>query len=169
MPTSEQLEIIQKVIARISSKHKFSYYEIEDIKQEAFIIACEALENYDSSRPLENFIARHISNRLKTLRRNKYFRQNTVEGTRHHSLNESKKALMDLVSLSDDSGEIKHDISYEVDFDKISTTEALNKVLDNLSPQMRSDFMKLANGVTVKFHKKEALFKKVREILNEDW
>ena len=42
---------------------------MDDIKQEAFMIAVEALEKYDESRPLENFLYISISNRLKNLLR----------------------------------------------------------------------------------------------------
>jgi len=174
MPTTEQLEVIQKVIDRIAAKYKFGYYEADDIRQESFLICLEALEKYDSSRPLENFIARHLSNRLKTLRRNKYYRQNVEEGTNHQKLNESKKNLMDLKSLNYDDEvdpEIFDNMSYEVDFDgMLSAKEALDKVMSELSPQMLNDFKRIANGVSVKHHKKAALYERVKEILNEeDW
>ena len=68
-PTQEQLEVIQRVIQRIAPKYKFAYFETDDIEQESYLICLEALENYDPSRPLENFIAKHLSNRLKTLSR----------------------------------------------------------------------------------------------------
>lgn len=172
MPTEEQLEVIKRVIDRVSGRYKFSYYTEEDIKQEAFILCLEALESYDSSRPLENFIAVHLSNRLKTLRRNKYHRQNLVEGTNHFKLNEAKRSLMDLKSISgpEETDQEFKEASYEIDFDgKLSSQEALEKVFEQLTPEMRKDFHRLVNGASVKNHRKTALYDRVKEILGEDW
>ena len=59
--TEEQvIATINKVAARYAHKFKFGYYEAEDIKQEAFIIAMEALDRYDETRPLENFLALRV-------------------------------------------------------------------------------------------------------------
>lgn len=80
---------------------------------------------------------------------------------------------MDLKSLNYDEDvdpEIFNNMSYEVDFDEVlSTKEALDKVMSELSPQMLNDFKRIANGVSVKHHKKAALYERVKEILNEDW
>ena len=173
-PTQEQLEIIQRVIQRIAPKYKFAYYETGDIEQESYLICLEALENYDPSRPLENFIAKHLSNRLKTLRRNKYYRQNIPEDNKSHAaLNENKKNLMDLKSFSsikEDSPDFLSLMYYHDDFDEtLSSSEAVNKVLDNLSPEMRNDFQRLANGVSIKHYRKKVLVDKIKEILGENW
>lgn len=165
-PTPDQLIIIERVINRVAPRYKFGYHQVDDIKQEAYLICLEALDRYDQSRPLENFIARHVSNRLKTLRRNKYFRQNVQERekSKHHQLNETKRNLVDLRSLEDVN------IGYMEDFgEKLSSLEALEILMDQLSPSMRNDFLRLANGVNIKFYRKHALFNKVKEILGEDW
>ncbi len=75
--TEEQiLEVIEKVVCRISKKYTFGYYAQDDIAQEARILALEAVNNgeYDESRSLENFLAVYIKNRLLNLKRNKYYR-----------------------------------------------------------------------------------------------
>ena len=156
------MQTIQTVIDRTANKYTFGYYELDDIKQESFIICLEAIQNYDNSRPLENFLARHLSNRLKTLRRDKYSRKDIVS-EKHEKLNEVKKSLMDL------KGSL-FDIAQEDDLiDILSTEEALDKVFESLSPSMRNDFIRIANGVSVQTVKKRKVFDKVKEILGEDW
>ena len=64
--TEEQvMKTIMLVVNRTASKYTFYGYDSDDIKQEAFIICMDALNRYDSKRPLENFLAVHLSNRLK--------------------------------------------------------------------------------------------------------
>ena len=160
--TDQQLETILQVIDRIAPKYTFGYYDVDDIKQEAYIICCEALEKYDESRPLENFLSKHLSRRLKTFIRNNYSRSN-VESKNHAKLNESKKNLMDLYSYDGD-------LSFTEDyFQSIPTQEALDIVMENLPPSMRNDFFRVANGVSIQTVKKQALFEKIRSILGEDW
>ena len=47
----EVLDKIELVINRIAPKYTFHGYDLNDIKQEAFIICYEALERYDQKRP----------------------------------------------------------------------------------------------------------------------
>ena len=162
-PTPQQQEIILKVIDRIAPKYTFSYYELDDIKQESFIICLEAVEKYDNSRPFENFISKHLSNRLKTLIRDKYSRSN-IESEKHEKLNQSKKNLMDLKSV-DGSYKIYEDDIIE----RMSTSEAIETLMRELPPSMRNNFYRLANGVSIQSSKKQALFDKIKEILGEDW
>ena len=162
-PTPQQQEIILKVIDRIAPKYTFSYYELDDIKQESFIICLEAVEKYDNSRPFENFISKHLSNRLKTLIRDKYSRSN-IESEKHEKLNQSKKNLMDLKSV-DGSYKIYEDDIIE----RMSTSEAIQTLMRELPPSMRNNFYRLANGVSIQSSKKQALFDKIKEILGEDW
>jgi len=162
-PTPEQIEIILKVVDRIAQKYTFGYYDVDDIKQESYIICCEALEKYDESRPFENFISKHLSNRLKTFIRDNYFRSST-QSAKHADLNDRKKRLVDLKSFD------FYNTSYEdAVFEKISTAEALEIVMSRLPPSMRNNFYKLANGVCISSAKKQALISKIKEILGEDW
>ena len=64
MTEQEVLIVIEKIANRYCHKFKFGYFTAEDIKQEAFIIAVDALDRYDERRPLENFLSAHVKNRL---------------------------------------------------------------------------------------------------------
>ena len=43
------MEIIDKVINRTAPKYTFGFYEVDDIKQESFIICLDAMKNYDNN------------------------------------------------------------------------------------------------------------------------
>lgn len=162
-PTNQQLQTIIKVIDRIAPRYTFGYYDVDDIKQESYIICMEGLSKYDNSRPFENFISKHLSNRLKTLIRDKYSRSN-IESPKHEKLNQNKKNLMDLKSSDGQFKIFEEDI-----IEKMSTNEAIDRIMQELSPSMRNNFYRLANGVSIQSSKKNALFNKIKEILGEDW
>ena len=62
------------------------------------------------------------------------------------------------------------DLSFTEDyFQSITTQEALDLVMENLTPSMRNDFFRVANGVSIQTVKRQALFEKIRSILGEDW
>ena len=73
MTEKEVMREITSVINKIAHKYTFYGYEIDDIKQEAFIMCVDAMERYDPSRPLENFLSVHLSNRLKNFVRDNHF------------------------------------------------------------------------------------------------
>jgi len=79
MTETEVIAQINTVVDRIAPKYTFYGYTTDDIKQEAFIICIEALNRYDPSKPLENFLSVNLSNRLKTFVRDNYFTGNTSE------------------------------------------------------------------------------------------
>lgn len=76
MTEKEVMDQMMVVIDRTAAKYTFYGYDVEDIKQEAFIICMDALERYDEKRPLENFLAVHLSNRLKNFIRDNYYVKN---------------------------------------------------------------------------------------------
>jgi len=67
--------IIEK-LAKSRSRHgAFAYYEGCDIYQEVWGMCLDALDRYDSKiGPIENYLVKHVANRLKNLKRDNYFR-----------------------------------------------------------------------------------------------
>ena len=74
MDETEVVNTILKISKKLAHKYTFASYEAEDIEQEAFLIGITGLSKYDQSRPLENFMYVHINNRLKTFKRDNYYR-----------------------------------------------------------------------------------------------
>jgi hypothetical protein len=74
MTEEEVIQIIQKIANKLSYKFTFGPYTREDIRQEAFIIGMDGLKGHDGIRPLENFLWRHIRNRLCNFKRDNFIR-----------------------------------------------------------------------------------------------
>ena len=68
--------IIEVVCYRLTAKFRFGYHDLEDMKQEAYILALEVLstDKYDKTRSLATFLYVHIHNRLYNLKRKHYSR-----------------------------------------------------------------------------------------------
>ena len=93
----EALRVIMKVAKRLAPKYVFATYEVEDIEQEAFLIGIAGLEKYDQNRPLENFMYTHINNRLKTFKRDNYYRLDY--GTAAQKIQDRKKSLLEPIHI----------------------------------------------------------------------
>ena len=93
----EAINIILKIAKRLAPKYVFATYEIEDIEQEAFLIGVAGLEKYDQSRPLENFMYTHINNRLKTFKRDNYYRLDY--GSAAQKIQDRKKSLLEPIDI----------------------------------------------------------------------
>ena len=67
--------IIEKIAKARRATGAFAYYEDKDVYQEVWCMCLAALDRYDPALgPLENYLNRHVANRMKNLRRDKYFR-----------------------------------------------------------------------------------------------
>ena len=91
------VEVITKVAKRLAPKYVFAGYDVEDIEQEAFLIGVAGLAKYDPSRPLENFMYTHINNRLKTFKRDNFYRMDY--GSSAQKIQDRKKNLLEPVSI----------------------------------------------------------------------
>ena len=140
----EHLEIIYAVVEKLKKKN-FSFFTEEDVAPEALIIACKVYEKWDGVRSLEYFLMYLVSKRLISLSRNYY-------------KNEKKRCVVDFT-------EIKEHPTVESDF---ITPDLVDYILDNLSVNMRSDYLRWANGVTLPPARKAALVKAVKELADGD-
>jgi len=180
MTESEVVDTINKVIDRVAHKFTFSHYDIEDIKQEAFMIAMDALPRYDEVRPLENFLAVHVSNRLKNFKRDHYYRQESIErhlnreGEYKPSIERrikdhiSKKHLMEPINLEYVKDEGEKNMSVEHDFiEEMEIKELISLVDEHLPANMRSDYLKILHDVYVPKQRREEIYETLRTIFKD--
>lgn len=155
MTEQETMNVILTVINRIAPRYTFNGYEVDDIKQEAFIICVDALNRYDNCRPLENFLSVNLSNRLKNFVRDNFGNAKDLE---------KKKILAPMSFFHDANCNSQY---YEIDLENLDKKQLMELVENNLPINMREDFLKLINGVNLVSTKREALIRKIREIVNE--
>lgn len=154
MTKEEVLEKINLVVGRIAPRYTFNGYEIDDIKQEAFIICMEALKRYDCKRPLENFLSVNLSNRLKNFIRDNYFTKNETE--KQKVLNPASLAFED--SIAGD---------YEQDAEILDAQDMTTIIDANLPVDYRSDYLKMLSNVYVPKKRKEEVVETIQLILEE--
>lgn len=132
----EEHELIFSLARAIAPKYAFAHYSKEDLIQEAYIMGMDAYQRWDRTRPLENFIARHMSNRLKTLKRNKFYRSGP--GGEVTDLQKRKRSLVQPsgIDKAPSTGELP---------DPIGLSE-----FDDIVPIMyRRDFLRMVGGARV--------------------
>jgi DNA-directed RNA polymerase specialized sigma24 family protein len=165
MISESGLLIIEKVADRVCAKYTFGFYESEDIRQEALMLGLEAWPRWDKERPWENFVAVHITNRLRSLRRDKYFRYGLEDANeQRQKSNRSKRNLQDPGEMYEDTHFYEED-----ELEKLCTNDAVRKILDELPPHIRNDFQRIANGVSLSKNRKDNVIAEVKSILGENW
>ena len=169
MTETEVLAIMTTVVNRIAHKYRFGYYDIEDIKQEAFIIAMEAMDRYDEGRPLENFLAVHISNRLKNFKRDNFFRPDYVPPSgKITNDNNTKRFLMEPLDIDNIRDEHERNMRGEENIvDELAQKELMNIVDTYLDMGLRSDYQRILHGVYVPKPRREQIYEAIMQILRE--
>ena len=154
MTKEEVLSTIELIVGRIAPRYTFNGYEVDDIKQESFIICMDALNRYDGRRPLENFLSVHLSNRLKNFIRDNYFLTSDSE----------KSKVLNPAQLSYEDN-LEGDID---DADQRLDTQDLKGTIDrNLPVEYRSDYLKMINNVHVQKKRKEEIMLVIKNILKD--
>lgn len=155
MTHQEVIDQINIVVNRISARYTFHGYELDDIKQEAFIICMDAMDRYDPTRPLENFLSVHLSNRLKNFVRDNYYTKDQEE----------KKKVIKPSSLS-----YEYTIpTYADEIDDNIDAAAFQKIIDQKLPaEHRADYLKIINDVYVPKKRREEVIAIIKELLDEE-
>jgi hypothetical protein len=193
---SEQqlLDIIERVVNRLSSMFSFGYFDMEDIKQQARLMALEALPKFKKGRGnqelpierrLEAFFTTHIRNRLNNLRRDKLFRNQppccncdyyTNDGCNCYSRRNDctkydkwfirNEAKRGIMEPSDIS--ISPENSYEdVQEQTILRDELIRIINIKLPANLRSDYLRLLDGQSLTKANRLKLFDIIKDILKD--
>lgn len=148
--------IIWEISNNIAPKYVFANFTAEDLIQEAYIMGMDALTRYDGVRPFRNFIANHISNRMKTFKRDHYYRPNA--GTAEH-LQTVKRALMSPGNM--DKINKMYEVNY-VDIIEISNNkDLLNKIIPVVH---RKDYLRMLSGVRISHTRKKEIVAIIKEV-----
>lgn len=164
--SNEELEIIQKVAARIARRYKIAYYDTEDIEQEIVIWSIEALKKYDGRVPLEHFLSVNAKHRCLSLRR-QFDRSDIGESSSPNVLRarQDKKNLLSPLSL--DAVDPTNEKSLEENDDSLEHIEFLEMIDACIPISLRRDFIKYKNGVKISLCKIKKIQEAVVQILQE--
>ena len=197
MTEKEVLEIIDKIASKLCYKFKFGYHDVEDMKQQARLFAIQGMDNYDESRPLENFLWTHVRNRLFNYKRDNFERPDkpcfscpfydpSCKNSRNEceefedkhscelfagwlSRNSTKKNLMSPVGIS----EVKNDGEKNMNtssspLENIANEELLNLIDKKIPLELRLDYLRLKNGLKLPRPKRNMIIQQIKDILKEN-
>lgn len=159
----EVVGAITKIAHRLAPKYTFASYAVEDIEQEAFLIGIAGLEKYDPSRPLENFMYTHISNRLKTFKRDNYYRLDY--GSNAQKIQDRKKRLLEPMDIEALYNVCTTDTTHA----EADVRETLDIIDQKLPAHLRRDYLKLQSNSPLPKGRKAHIIKTVEDILNGDY
>ena len=152
---------------------------MEDIEQECFIIALEAMEKFNKDLgTLENFLYTHLSNRLKNFLRKNYYRR-TFNCSFCEGLDSSceycerrrwrfavKKHLMEPIDIDNINCNNEQN-AYESQnlHEKLELDEIFIIINKELEIPLRLDYLKMLEGIHVQKNKREVIEARILEIL----
>jgi len=156
MEYDEVVNTINRVCERSAPKYTFYGYERADMIQEAFIICIEALERYDEMRPLENFLAVNLNNRLC----------NFVRDNHYTAANDPNRLKVYQPAQLQNANNIQNWIDIKLNWlDDIDRTDAIKVIDKKLPASMRLDYLKMQNDVYIPKSRREELIANIQEIL----
>lgn len=178
------LEAIENAVRLLAPSFVFGYFSLEDIQQEARMMGLEAMERYDNVRPLENFLYRHIFNRLINFQRDNWKRNESPCDECHGGVfcsgsdgtqpckkyrawlrrNSDKASLMRPLDLDHAPGEgARQEGTVEED---VVREELLRRIDEELPVELRGYYLKMKAGVSVPKSRREQVEGAIREILS---
>lgn len=134
MTQEETLTIMQRVVEKIAPRYVTHGHSVNDMQQEAYIMCMEALPRYDNTRPLENFLSVHVSNRMKN-----FLRDNVkIKDEKKHKIVKPTQLTHDVIKV------------YEEDFEeKLDFQDMVGIVDENMPAAMRMDYLKMVHDFYV--------------------
>lgn len=163
--------IIERLAKSRSSNGAFAYYENQDVYQEIWFMCLEALERYDPKiGPIENYLVRHVTNRMNNLKRDRYFRPGSDLPT--SGLARTRMNLVNALPLG--GGDIAEQgvllcstvVSVEP-IDYLLCEETLVYITERLPEELHEPFEDLICNNKVRSPLVEEVRQKVAEILTE--
>lgn len=185
MSEEEVLATINRSVEMLCHSFVFGCYDIDDIRQEAWAFALEAMPRYDPTRPLGNFVYRHIRNRLLNLKRNKHRRNDPPcmlchRGHQHeHPDGEVCVAYRRWKRRNDTKANLARPGGFEGVADeketnmrlpcRVGETAECNELLaaidEKLPPDLRADYLRLRAKEPVPTARRTKVEAAIREIL----
>lgn len=189
--TEEQfVQAVDKISRMLAAGFKFGCHTVEDIKQEAAVFALKALDKYDSSRPLDNFLYTHIRNRLINFKRDNFRRTDCpcklchgmLPGqTRHEGgqfcdkylvwaeRNTSKQNIMNPLDITNINDEAEPNTKIESSVVmEACASESLEKIDYELPVELRATYLQMKEGISIPKTRRDEVVNAVSFILGED-
>jgi len=160
MPNEQEMEIIERIVTKISEYFSFPGFDKDDIKQEGRLIGASVFNKFDPRKGrLEDFLFMSIRNGLLNLKTKHY--HNPKIKTEY---GESRKAIVGFQGMPDE-------LCYSHPFDDIEIQEIVDLIDRYIHPHMKKDYTKLKDGAyigTVRRNKIVTEIQRIYKLILED-
>ncbi|KKM60777.1 hypothetical protein LCGC14_1538440 [marine sediment metagenome] len=163
--------MIEQIAKQRRNNHAFAHFTGDDIEQEIWAMCLDALRRYNpTTGPLEHFLNSHVSNRLKNLKRDKYFRPGSCIATSGAA--RTRMNLVNALPLDNseipDSSIILGGAQAEPDpLMQLLADETRDYITDRLPPDMKPIFFAVMSGNKIRQPILDKFRKIVAAILEE--
>lgn len=162
----EFVSVTNRIINKVAAGYTFGIYDKDDIAQEIRLLAWEAMQRYDGKHALYQFLLIHVTNRLNTLKRDKWYRatcpclkcDKCEEGKTKHrdkmyceQFLDWKKRNARKANLASPPT-IPDNYDKELDsfgFDSLELSEILDKIDEEMPAELRGIYLKSKSGVKI--------------------
>ncbi len=182
------MSIIDKVVRSLASQFSFGYFDEDDMYQEGFIFAMEALPRVNHKRgDLEPFLRTHVRNRFLNLIRKKLYRyespcancktkckyiENISECPRHNAWTMRNVAKRSLTESSEVDVNVENQYLHTNDASYIAErSEILSLIETSMPVALRSDYRRLVEGgelTPVRRAEVQSAIQMILNVLNQD-
>ena len=161
--------IIHKIAKSRKQKHKFAYFDSEDIYQEIYVLCLDALSRYKPENGiLEHYLNSHVTNRLKNLKRDKYFRVVLDDPSlTQKRINIVNAVGIDNVKISEKTKFLASSSPEADPFLSLEAEDTKELIINNLPPHLVEHFNNLLMGKKIKKNILEEIRNYVFLILEE--
>lgn len=143
----EFLDAFLPVMERVKKKYKYGIHDGNDIAQEAYQIAVKACHSYDRRKgPLYNFISVAVTSRVFN-----FLRDHKKREPRHDYIEEVSKEFVPVGNM------------------RTTNTEFWDTVDENLNPRLRSDYVKMIQGIRIPKSRRDKIIKEIKSIVDENF
>lgn len=164
----EALATIEMIAHQLGPKHIFPGRSNEDMIQEGIYMGLRALPKYDGVRPLENWMRVVLKSRYLNYRRNNYQRsEKTTDPARAAVLAAHNKTRQNIMSPVD-VDEVGHTITSDSRaHEDAAYAELVELIKAKLPVKLRSDYLKMIDGVHISVARKELVRENVSKIMEQ--
>lgn len=159
---------VDKTVSILARTFKFGYFSFDDMLQQGRLFALEALPRWDGIRQLENFIYSHVRNRFINFRRDYFCRNDPPPTGQIEQFNLWVKRNQQKQALAQPA--FQHPlppVGAESVYHATDLKDTLEKVDQNLPPDLRVTYLQMRSGLTVPGHLRQKVETTIKTILSD--
>lgn len=158
----EFYQIVSKIAKRIAKKYVYGFLDEQDLEQECFLLAREALPRFNGTSPLENFLTSHLRNRLSNMKRDNFSRLDSVI----QKIQEDKRALMEPLDISLISPEDESSLIFTEDvLQNIRNAEIIEAITPHIGPGYKRLYKRFIQTGKIVREKRSKFIEHIRELI----